>query len=162
MKAVKTIGMVCLFALSAVATDLVSSLKEAVAIADEQENALATRDYFAHSLLPDYEQRYGPVFQTCFTSTRHPESAPFEFVAAIGSDGRVMRVYTNQDTTILKCVRLTLEKDVFPKPPVAPYYLHIDMRFGDEPDVPSSADPVPPLIVEPDKYSYTFGVPKGW
>jgi hypothetical protein len=162
MRAIKTITVVFLFALSAVATDLVGSLKEAITIAEAQEKAPATRGYFEHDLLRFYERRYGPVFQACFASTNQPDSTPFEFVAAIGADGRVMKVYTSQDTEILRCVRQTLEKDEFPKPPLAPYYLHIDMRFGDDADVVSPAEPVPPLIVEPNKYSYTFGVPKGW
>jgi hypothetical protein len=61
-------------------------------------------------------------------------------------------------------MRESLKKDVFPIPPVSPYYLHIDMKFSDDLEPPQnrSAKDAPPLIVEPNKYSYTFGVPDDW
>ncbi len=110
---------------------MADSFKKAAALGDVQEKAPTTRAYFEHDLLPYYEKTYGPVFQSCFASTNQPDPEAFAFVAAIGGDGRVVRVYTNHETNILACVRKTLEKDAFPKPPVSPYYLHIDMHFAE-------------------------------
>jgi hypothetical protein len=161
MRTVRAIGIICLLTIPGMAGDLVTSFKEAAALGDAQEKAPATRDYFERNLLPYYQQKYGPVLQSCFASTTQPDSAPFAFVAAIGADGRVMRMYADHETNIFGCVRQTLDKDKFPKPPVFPYYLHIDMQFTDA-ETHGSGESAPPLIVEPDKYSYTFGVPTDW
>jgi len=141
--------------------DLAGSFKEAAARGDAQEHATATKEYFTKTLLPYYGQRYASVLQSCFSKIAMPDDSPFSFVAAIGADGRIMRLYQNHETNIFLCLRDTLAKDVFPAPPVSPYYLHIDMTFTDGPKQPSKTD-APPLVLEPDKYSYTFGVPGGW
>ena len=74
-----------------------------------------------------------------------------------------MHIYNDHEANIFLCLRESLKKDVFPNPPVSPYYLHIDMTFTDKAEPPKqrSSEGAPPLIVEP-KYSYTFGVPQGW
>jgi len=54
----------------------------------------------------------------------------FSFVAAIGSDGDVLRLCVDQETNIYRCVQKTLEKDQFPHPPVSPYYMHYTMNFS--------------------------------
>jgi hypothetical protein len=70
-----------------------------------------------------------PVFQSRLTSTDHPDTSPFSFVAAIAKDGRVLRLYVDHETNIYTCARQTLQKEEFPHPPLAPYYLHISMSF---------------------------------
>ncbi len=145
------------------ASGLATSYQQAAALADAQERAIATRDYFKDVLLPYYGKNYRPVLQSCFTKVTRPDGAPFSFVAAIGADGRTMQMYNDHDTNIFLCLRESIKEGVFPNPPVSPYYLHIDMKFSDEPAPrEGSGDAAPPLIVEPDKYSYTFGVPAGW
>jgi hypothetical protein len=163
MKTLGIIAVLFLAAISPMASDLASSFREAVARADAQEKGEATRDYFAKTLLPYYGRKYAPVLQSCFATVAHPNSDPFSFVAAIGADGRVVRLFDDRETNISKCMRETLNSDVFPTPPISPYYLHIDMKFDDAPASQStSIEGAPPLIVGPNKYSYTFGVPKGW
>lgn len=133
--------------------------------ADRQEKAELTSGYFNNTLLPDYAQRYGPVLKSCFATVVKPDSSPFSFVAALDADGRVTRLYRNGDTNISRCLLSTLEKDSFPAPPETPYYLHVDMRFdgdGGAPQQRDSSKDAPPLIVGPNKYSYTFGVPTNW
>jgi hypothetical protein len=76
-----------------------------------------------------YQQRYSPVFVSCLKSTDHADTSPFSFVAAIGKDGRVLRLYVDHETNIYACARLTLQKEEFPHPPLSPYYLHISMSF---------------------------------
>jgi hypothetical protein len=77
-----------------------------------------------------YQKKYWPVFQSCLASTDHPDTSPFSFVAAIGKDGRVLRLYVDHETNIFACVRKTLQRDEFPHPPISPYYMHVSMSFG--------------------------------
>jgi hypothetical protein len=121
---------ICLFSAYSVAGDLVTSFREAAVLGDAQEKGHETKTYFEHDLLPYYEQKYGPVFQSCFASTDHPDTTTFSFVAAIGKDGRVMRLYSDRETNIFACARKALQKEEFPHPPVSPYYLHIEMQFA--------------------------------
>jgi len=163
MSTVKAIGIICLLTISSTAGDLVTSFKEAAALGDAQESAVATRNYFRDTLLPYYGQKYGPVLQSCIAKFPQPDNAPFSFAAAIGADGRIMRLYNDHETKIFVCLGESLKKDVFPKPPVSPYYLHIDMKFTNHPAPrQGSGEGAPPLIVKPNKYSYTFGIPQGW
>lgn len=163
MTAARIAGIVCLLAICCGASDLAKSFQEAAALADAQESAIATRDYFRGTLLPYYAQKYGPVLQSCFTKLSQPDDGPFSFVAAIAADGRITRLYNDHETNIFACLRESIKKDLFPNPPVVPYYLHVDMKFGDKvPPAQHSSEGAPPLIVEPNRYSYTFGVPQGW
>ena len=156
-------SVVLLASISAVASDLAKSYQEAVALAEAQEKATATKDYFTQILLPYYARKYAPVLQSCFATIAQPNNGPFSFVAALAADGRVLRLYGDHETNISKCLLDTLKDDVFPAPPLSPYYLHIDMKFDDAPASGNgSAEGAPPLILEPGKYSYTFGVPPGW
>ncbi len=159
-------SLMSLFAGLAFADDLARSFEEAAARGDAQQHADSTVGYFAKILLPYYGHKYAPVLQSCFAKVPKPDTGRFSFVAAIGSDGRVERLYQDRETNIFLCLRGTLEKDVFPRPPESPYYLHIEMSFAaeDEPEeaAEEAAEEAPPLVLEPDRYSYTFGVPKGW
>jgi hypothetical protein len=163
MRTIGIISIIWLVTIPAVAGELANSFEEAAARGDAQEKAVATKGYFADTLLPYYGKKYGPVLQTCFATVPQPDNGPFSFVAAIGADGRIMRLYNDHETNIFACLREALKKDVFPMPPVSPHYLHIDMKFTDK-VAPrhGSTEGAPPLILEPNKYSYTFGVPKGW
>jgi hypothetical protein len=131
MAAVRIISIVCLLTISSLASDLATSYQQAAALGDAQESAAATRDYFRDTLLPYYAQGYAPVLQSCFANVTQPDNGPFSFVVAIGPDGRVIRIYNDRETNIFACLRESLRKDVFPRPPVSPYYLHIDMEFSD-------------------------------
>lgn len=155
--------MVLFASVAASASDLATTYQQAASLADAQEKAAATRDYFTQVLLPSYGQKYAPVFQACFASVKQPDSGPFSFVAAIGINGRVVRVYEAQQTNISLCVLDTLKNDAFPAPPESPFYLHIAMKFDGPPASANKAtDGAPPLVLASDEYSYTFGVPAGW
>jgi hypothetical protein len=147
-------GLISSLAFPAFPEALVDSFQEAAARGDAQERAAATKDYFAKTLMPYFGQKYTPVLQSCFSSVPKPDNSRFSFVAALGTEGRVMRLYRDRETNIFQCLRDTLEKDSFPAPPAVPYYLHIEMNF--------TGEDAPPLVVEPNKYSYAFAVPKGW
>jgi hypothetical protein len=156
-----TFALGCVGALSA--SDLAASYQQAVVLSDAQEKAPATHDYLEKALLPYYQQKYGPVFQSCLATASPPDYGSFSFVVAIGDDGHVLRVYEDRTTNVFRCALDTLKADTFPVPPESPFYLDIGMRFdGPAPGENGSAEVAPPLILGPSKYSYTFGVPAGW
>ncbi|HSY92106.1 MAG TPA: hypothetical protein VK812_12085 [Candidatus Binatus sp.] len=130
MKKLYTMVLISLLTTSSLAGDLAGSFKEAVALAKTEDTDRATRIYSDIDLKDYYQQKYFPVFQSCLKSIEHPDPSTFEFVVAIGKDGRVLRLYTDHETNVLACVRPTLLKDEFPHPPVAPYYQHFTMSFS--------------------------------
>jgi hypothetical protein len=124
-------AFVALLTTTSLAGDLATSFKQAAALADAQDyKDRANRIYAEIDLKDYYKEKYFPVFQSCLKSTEHPDTSPFSFVVAIGADGRVLRVYTDHETNILACVRQTLQKEEFPHPPFAPYYMHVSMSFS--------------------------------
>jgi hypothetical protein len=130
MKTVYSVVFIFLLTTFSIAGDLASSFKQAAVLADAQDDKdRATRIYAQIDLMPYYQQKYSPIFQSCLKSTEHSDTSPFSFVVAIGSDGRVVRVYSDHETNIFACVRPTLQKDEFPHPPFAPYYMHVSMNF---------------------------------
>lgn len=129
MKKLYAILLISLLAASGIAGDLASSFDQAAARADAQEKERAIRAYADLDLMPFYEKKYSPVFQHCLNSTDHPDTSPLSFVAAIGRDGSVLRLYTNRETNIFACARQTLQREKFPHPPTSPYYMHISMSF---------------------------------
>jgi len=130
MKKIYTIVFVFLLTTSCSAGELASSFKQAAALGDVQEKERGTQAYIHLDLMPYYQKKYSPVFQSCLTSTDHPDKSPFSFVAAIGKGGRVLRLYINHETNIYACVRQTLQQDEFPHPPLSPYYLPVSMNFS--------------------------------
>ncbi|HEV3419377.1 MAG TPA: hypothetical protein VG075_03660 [Candidatus Acidoferrum sp.] len=130
MKKLCAIVLISLLTTAGRADDLASSFKQAAALADAQEKERAAQAYIHLDLTPYYEKKYSPVFQSCLASTDHPDTSPFSFVAAIGKDGRVLRLYIDHETNIYACVRQTLQKEEFPHPPAAPHYFHISMSFA--------------------------------
>jgi hypothetical protein len=130
MRKIFSVLFVSLLATTSVASDLAKSFKEAVALADTEDEDRATRIYAKVDLTDYYQRKYMPVFQSCLKSTENPDTSTFSFVIAIGKDGRVLRFYTDHETNILACVRPTLLKDEFPQPPTAPYYMHMTMNFS--------------------------------
>jgi len=111
------------------ADGLAASYVEAQELGRRDESADATRDYHRDVLLPEFSQRYRAHFRECTATVAEPESTPFSFVAAIGSDGRVIRLWSDRSTNVYQCVRGKLLFDRFPAPPRAPFYLYIHMRF---------------------------------
>ncbi len=130
MKNLCTIVFISLLATFSRADELASSFKQAAALGDAQEKERATQAYIHLDLMPYYQKKYSLVFPSCLKSTDHPDTSPFSFVAAIGKDGRVLRLYVDHETNIFACVRQTLQQDEFPHPPVSPHYMHVSMSFG--------------------------------
>lgn len=129
MKKICAILSISLLMTSGMASDLAGSFKEAAALAEERGKDRATRIYSAIDLHDYYEPKYGPIFDSCVRSTDHSDISSFEFIVAIGKDGRVLQIWVDHETKIFACVRLTLQQDKFPAPPIAPYYMHVTMTF---------------------------------
>lgn len=122
--------LVAPFARAQAATEgLASSYVEAQELGRRDESDEATRDYHRNVLLPPFSQRYREHFRECSSSVPQPETTPFSFVAAIGADGKIIRVWSDRSTNVYQCVRGRLLFDQFPPPPHAPFYLYIHMRF---------------------------------
>jgi hypothetical protein len=130
MKNFYCMALMFLLTTSSNAGTLAGSLKEAAALADTEDRDRATRIYAEIDLKDYYQQKYMPVFQSCLKSTAHADTSAFSYVVAIGTDGRVLRLYADHETNVFACVRPTLEKDEFPHPPFAPYYMHVSMKFS--------------------------------
>jgi hypothetical protein len=130
MKKLSALVFISLLTISSRAGELVSSFKEACALAEAQSKERSEQAYIHLDLTPYYEKKYSPVYQSCLKSTEHADTSSFSFVAAIGKDGRVLRLYVDHETNIFACVRETLRQDEFPHPPVAPHYFHVTMSFG--------------------------------
>jgi len=129
MRKLYTIILISLLAASSRADDLASSFKDAACLAEAQNKEPARQTYLQRDLKPYYLQKYGPIFQSCLKSTDRPDRSTFSFVAAIGEDGRVLRVYVDHETNLFACVRQTMQQDEFPHPPVSPFYWHLSMSF---------------------------------
>src|SRR6266403_3107828 len=84
MKEIYTIVFIFLLTTSSRAGELASSFKQAAALGDAQEKERATQAYIHLDLMPYYQKKYSPVFQSCLASTDHPDPSPFSFVTAIG------------------------------------------------------------------------------
>ena len=130
MKALFAVVLIFLLVTSGRGDDLATSFKQAAALGDAQEKERATQAYLHLDLMPYYQQKYSPVFQSCLKSTARPDPTSFSFVAAIGKDGRVLRLYLDHETNIFACARKTLQQDEFPHPPISPYYMHVSMNFS--------------------------------
>jgi len=120
-----------------VTNGLAGSYVEAQELGRRDEADDATRDYHRTVLLPQFSQIYRAHLRECTASVPQPESTPFSFVAALGADGRVLRVWSDRSTNVYQCVRGRLLFDRFSAPPRAPFYLYIHMRFVNPP--PSEA-----------------------
>jgi len=103
--------IVCVFVFTGFgkAAELASSFRQAVAFAEAQDKERPARAYGLLDLKPYYEQKYGPVFQSCLKSTDRADTSAFSFVVAIRKDGRVLRLYADHETNIYGCVRKTLQ-----------------------------------------------------
>jgi hypothetical protein len=130
MKKLHIMVFIALLVTSCRSTSLAGSFKQAAALGDAQEKEPAVQAFLQRDLEPYYQKKYSSIFQSCLASTDHPDTSSFSFVAAIGKDGRVLRVYIDRETTMFDCARQTLQQDEFPRPPLSPYYFHVSMTFS--------------------------------
>jgi hypothetical protein len=98
-------------------------------LADAEDELPGNSEYSSQALMPFWRQKYGPVLQGCIKSVKKPDSRRFAFIAIIGRDGKVMRVFVDRDTNLYQCLFATLKAEQFPAPPTPPYFMHIQLQF---------------------------------
>lgn len=109
---------------------LPETFEKAVTIGKMHENGRETRVYHSKTLIPFFGPKLASVLKSCFDQSSKPDARPFGFVTAIGSDGKVLRIYKNTETAIFSCVKQHIREERFPKPPISPYFMHIEMNFA--------------------------------
>jgi hypothetical protein len=87
-------------------------------------------DFHRNVLLPQFSERYRALLQACQSTLPQPDQTIFSFVAAIGSEGEVLRLWSDRSPPVYACVRGRLLFERFSPPPRAPFYLYIHMRFA--------------------------------
>jgi hypothetical protein len=125
-------GLFILAGLSAApasAESLATSFVEAQEFGRRDEADPKTVDYHRNVLLPAFSQRYRALLRDCQAGLPQPDQTPFSFVAAIGDDGRVLKLWSDRSAPVYGCLRGRLLFERFPPPPRAPFYLYIHMRF---------------------------------
>jgi hypothetical protein len=106
MKKLYAIVLISVLATVARGNDLASSFKQAAALAEIENKDRAAQIYDAVDFKPYYQQKYSPIFVSCLKSTENVDTSPFSFVVAIGKDGRVLRLYADNETNIYACVSM--------------------------------------------------------
>lgn len=109
--------------------DLATSFAEAQERGRRDESDPQTINYHREVLLPEFSARYRSLLGACQASLPQPDQTPFSFVAAIGPQGEVLRVWSDRSPPVYSCLRGRLLFERFTPPPRAPFYLYIHMRF---------------------------------
>lgn len=108
---------------------LAGSYLEAQDLGRRDEGDPATVHYHRNVLLPEFGGRYRALLRECQAALPQPDQTPFSFVAALGSDGAVLRIWSDRSPPVYACLRGRLLFERFSAPPRAPFYLYIHMRF---------------------------------
>jgi len=111
-------------------TLLAASYVEAQELGRRDEKDPLTAGYHGSVLLPQFSAVYRAHLRDCQAALPQPDSTPFSFVAAIDSDGKVLRLWSDRSPPVYACLRGKLLFDRFPPPPRAPFYLYVHMRFA--------------------------------
>jgi hypothetical protein len=109
--------------------ELATSYAEAQERGRRDESDPQTMNYHRDVLLPEFSARYRSLLGACQASLPQPDQTPFSFVAAIGAQGEVLRVWSDRSPPVYSCLRGRLLFERFSPPPRAPFYLYIHMRF---------------------------------
>ena len=114
----------------AMAGELAGSYLEAQELGRRDEADPNTVDFHRNVLLPEFSARYRTLLRECQSALAQPDQSPFSFVAALGPQGEVLRVWSDRSPPVYGCVRGRLLFERFSPPPRAPFYLYIHMRFA--------------------------------
>jgi len=109
---------------------LAESYIQAQEFGRRDESDPKTIDFHRNVLLPQFSERYRALLQACQSTLPQPDQTIFSFVAAIGSEGEVLRLWSDRSPPVYACVRGRLLFERFSPPPRAPFYLYIHMRFA--------------------------------
>jgi hypothetical protein len=111
------------------AEPLADSYAQAQELGRRDESDPATLDYHRNVLLPEFSARYRALLRDCQATLAQPDPTPFSFVAAIGTDGSVLRLWSDRSPPVYACLRGRLAFERFSPPPRAPFHLYIHMRY---------------------------------
>ena len=111
------------------AYELAKNYEEAKVKADQTESVTSNKKHQSEILVPYFGKKYSTVLQSCFKTVDTPDDSEFDVILAIDKNGDVKKVYRNRETNIARCMIGELEKDRFPKPIIAPFYIHFAMSF---------------------------------
>jgi hypothetical protein len=109
---------------------LAASYVEAQAAGRRDESDPQTIEYHRNVLLPEFSGRYRALLRDCQAALPQPDKTPFSFVAAIGDDGSVLRLWSDHSAPVYPCLRGRLLFERFSPPPRSPFYLYIHVRFA--------------------------------
>ncbi len=109
---------------------LAESYIQAQELGRRDESDPQTIDYHRNVLLPQFSQRYQALLRECQSALPQPDQTTFSFVAAVGSEGEVVRLWSDRSPPVYTCVRGRLLFERFSPPPRAPFYLYVHMRFA--------------------------------
>ena len=112
------------------AEPLAESYVQAQEFGRRDESDATTVDYHRNVLLPQFGERYQALLRACQSTLPQPDQTTFSFVAAIGPDGQVLRLWSDRSPPVYACVRGRLLFERFTPPPRAPFYLYVHMRFA--------------------------------
>jgi hypothetical protein len=79
MKKLYSAVFISLLTTSSIAGDVANSFEQAAALAAAQDKRPAAQNYHQRDLMPYYQQKYLPIFQSCLASTDHPDTSPLSF-----------------------------------------------------------------------------------
>lgn len=128
---IKTLGAgLCLLALLSPCTaeELPDSFEEALEIAGRLQGQNHLKKHQSRVLLPFFNDKYRAVLSDCFGSTENADDAKFDIVLVLKKTGHVSKVYRNLETNVGLCLFKILQKERFPAPRVAPYFMHIPLE----------------------------------
>ena len=111
------------------AESLADSYVQAQEFGRRDESDPATVDYHRNVLMPEFSGRYRALLRDCQATLPQPDPTPFSFVAAIGADGSVLRLWSDRSPPVYSCLRGRLTFERFSPPPRAPFHLYIHMRY---------------------------------
>ena len=109
---------------------LAESYIQAQEFGRRDESDPSTVDYHRNVLLPQFSERYQALLRACQSTLPQPDRATFSFVAALGAEGEILRVWSDRTPPVYACVRGRLLFERFSPPPRTPFYLYIHMRFA--------------------------------
>ena len=117
---------------AAQAPELADSYIEAQELGRRDEKAPDTVDYHRNVLLPQFGASYRAHTRECQKALPEPDQTSFSFVAALGTEGQVLKMWSDRAPPLYACVRGKLLFDKFAAPPRAPFYLYIHQRFAQQ------------------------------
>lgn len=123
------LAFACVTATALAAEPLAESYLQAQQFGRRDEGDPKTLEFHRNVLLPQFSERYRALLRTCQSALPEPDQTPFSFVAAIGPDGEVLRLWSDRSPPVYACLRGRLLFERFSPPPRAPFYLYIHMRF---------------------------------